>query len=138
MNDDVLDRPRASCIARNGRRSLALVLALASFGGAAQAQEVTLADQIVRDMAATVSAQATDDPWTLNVASICGMMQTNRGLLTAALDLVTDTGKSVAATSKATMLLSAVTANAAVIDGLYQDAKQQHPSFRCYSWKYPE
>ena len=99
-------------------------------------QEVTLPEQLALDITERIR---TLTPTTkLNAASVCELVDINRDLLQSALDVLTNADSSIGDTSRATMYMSAVTANAAVIDGLIADARTVDPAFRCYNWNFED
>ena len=99
-------------------------------------QEVTLPDQLA--LSITEQIRTLTPTMRLKAASVCELVDLNRDLLQSALDLLTDASSTVGDTSEATMYMTAVSANAAVIDGLIADARVADPSFRCYNWNFAD
>ena len=114
--------------------ALGALLALVSVP--ASAQEVTLSDQLAFDI---TDRLRTFTPTTqLAASSVCELLGLNRDLLQSAFNVLTDASSSVGDTSEATMYMAAVSANAAVIDGLIADARVADPTFRCYNWNFAD
>ena len=105
--------------------ALGALLALVSVP--ASAQEVTLSDQLAFDI---TDRLRTFTPTTqLAASSVCELLGLNRDLLQSAFNVLTDASSSVGDTSEATMYMAAVSANAAVIDGLIADARVADPTW---------